>query len=261
VQTLIRAFLCLLLAHLLTDFVFQTSRLVHKKKSGKLVGYLEHGAIHYLSAVVIAGFFIPGSVLSARFQLVVIGLTLVHLAIDFCKIALGKSGIISDGALPFVVDQILHVATVVLAACLITGGASASALRANWNALRAQQNQILLLLVVYVTVIFASGYLIRFLTKPLTRHLAVSESQAALSNAGMYIGWLERFLVLTALLLHSPATVGLIIAAKSIARYPEFHREQFAEYFLIGTLLSICTAFVGGVLLLKVFFGNSILPQ
>jgi hypothetical protein len=82
-----------------------------------------------------------------------------------------------------------------------------------------------------------------------------------LSNAGMYIGWLERFLVLTALLLHSPATVGLIIAAKSVARFPQFHREQFAEYFLIGTLLSICTALVGGVVLMKVFFGNFALPQ
>lgn len=67
--------------------------------------------------------------------------------------------------------------------------------------------------------------------------------------------------MLTAVLLHSPATVGLIIAAKSIARYPQFHREQFAEYFLIGTLLSICTAFVGGVLLMRVFFGASTLPQ
>jgi predicted permease len=137
--------------------------------------------------------------------------------------------------------------------------------------LREQSNRILLLLIVYVIVMFACGYLIRFVTKPLMRHIAKakpqapdsppSETPAQLSNAGMYIGWLERFLVLTALLLHSPATVGLIIAAKSIARYPQFHREQFAEYFLIGTLLSICTAFVGGVVLMRVFFGNSALPQ
>jgi predicted permease len=67
--------------------------------------------------------------------------------------------------------------------------------------------------------------------------------------------------VLTALLLHSPATVGLIIAAKSVARYPQFDREQVAEYFLIGTLLSVCTAFVGRVVLMRVFFGASTLPQ
>ena len=58
----------------------------------------------------------------------------------------------------------------------------------------------------------------------------------------MVRGWLERFLVITALLLQSPATVGLILTAKSIARYPEFKSERFAEYFLIGTLLSISMA-------------------
>src|SRR2546430_17475007 len=66
-----------------------------------------------------------------------------------------------------------------------------------------------------------------------------ADSGEELQNAGLYIGWLERFLVVTALLLQSPATVGLILTAKSIARYPEFKSERFAEYFLIGTLLSI----------------------
>ena len=76
-----------------------------------------------------------------------------------------------------------------------------------------------------------------------------------LQNAGMYIGWLERFLVMTALLLQSPATIGLILTAKSIARYPEFKSEHFAEYFLIGTLLSISVAIAGGVVLAKALFG------
>jgi hypothetical protein len=52
----------------------------------------------------------------------------------------------------------------------------------------------------------------------------------------MYIGWLERFLVVTAILVQSPSMVGLILTGKSIARFPEL-KERFAEYFLIGTLL------------------------
>jgi len=76
-------------------------------------------------------------------------------------------------------------------------------------------------------------------------------------NAGLYIGWLERFLALTAVFLQSPGTVGLILAAKSIARYPELKSPgRFVEYFLIGTLLSISIAIVGGVILLKVFYGT-----
>jgi hypothetical protein len=127
------------------------------------------------------------------------------------------------------------------------------------NRLQTPSDRVLLLLVVYVGVIFGGGYLIRFMTRPLLKHLQAGESQ--LSNAGMYIGWLERFLVMTALILHSPATAGLILAAKSIARYPEFKREQFAEYFLIGTLLSMSAATVGGVILLKAFYGKLALPQ
>jgi hypothetical protein len=138
-----------------------------------------------------------------------------------------------------------------------------------------QSNRLLPLFVVYIAVIFACGYLIRFVTKLLVHHIGLGKAHSAdstphetpahLSNAGMYTGWLERFLVLTALLLHSPATVGLIIAAKSIARYPQFHREQFAEYFLIGTLLSICTAFarrnLGDEGLLRSFNPPAIIPS
>ena len=111
--------------------------------------------------------------------------------------------------------------------------------------------------VVYAVVIFAGGYLIRALTRPLVNggsHPA-EETTAQLRNAGMYIGWLERFLILTALLLRSPATAGLVLTAKAIARYPEFKHVRFAEYFLIGTLLSLCVAMIGGLILLKLLYG------
>jgi len=60
---------------------------------------------------------------------------------------------------------------------------------------------------------------------------------------------------LTSLLLQSPATAGLILISKSIARYPEFKSKRFAEYFLIGVLLSISIGVVGGLILLKAFYG------
>jgi hypothetical protein len=269
----LRIVLALYLAHLLTDFSFQSSHLVQLKKRGHAIGYLKHGAIHYVCVLLAAACFLPGEVSSLRFQLLVIALTLVHLLIDFCKIYLAKSRPAADITLAFIVDQVAHFITVVWAACLIEQTPLLNVARGSLHLLRRQPDRVLLLLVIYITVIFACGYLIRFATKPLMRQVGLDtphahtceaappETPAQLSNAGMYIGWLERFLVLTALLLHSPATVGLIIAAKSVARFPQFHREQFAEYFLIGTLLSISVAFIGGVLLMKVFFGTEMLPQ
>lgn len=113
-------------------------------------------------------------------------------------------------------------------------------------------------IVVYAAAIFGGGYLIRWLTRSLLSSGSQPEGEThdQLRNAGMYIGWLERFLILTALLLHSPATAGLVLTAKAIARYPQFKHVRFAEYFLIGTLLSISVALIGGLILLKLLYGT-----
>jgi len=65
-QQLLRAFLAIYLAHLLTDFVFQTDRLLEQKRHGKSTAYLVHGVIYYLSTVIVAGFVLRGSLLSVR---------------------------------------------------------------------------------------------------------------------------------------------------------------------------------------------------
>ncbi len=45
---LLRLFLALYFAHLLTDFLFQTRRMVDAKKRGGVAGYLAHGGVYYL---------------------------------------------------------------------------------------------------------------------------------------------------------------------------------------------------------------------
>ena len=82
-------------------------------------------------------------------------------------------------------------------------------------------------------------------------------SPEELRNAGLYIGWLERFLILTAVMVQSPALIGLILIGKSIARLPELKGPRFAEYFLIGTFLSISLAQVGGIVLSRLLCGTS----
>jgi hypothetical protein len=258
-QILFRAFLAVYLGHLLTDFVFQTTRLVEQKRRGMASGYLLHGLIHYFSAVIITGFVLRGSILLPRTHLVILGLTLVHLLIDLAKIEFAGRHPANDGSLAYVGDQLLHFLTVVLAAWLLTPAVPFSELSNLLQQSRVLPNKVLAVPVIYVGVVFGGGYLIRFLVRSLATgvkshsHERTSEQ---LQNAGLYIGWLERFLVITALLLQSPATVGLILTAKSIARYPEFKSERFAEYFLIGTLLSISIALVGGALLAKLIFGQ-----
>jgi uncharacterized protein DUF3307 len=256
---LFRTFFAICLAHLLTDFVFQTRRLMEQKRGRQARAYLLHGLTHYLSAVVIIGFFIPGSIVSLKTHVVIAGLTLVHLLMDLVKLLLIGSHRIADGSRAFAVDQLLHLLTVAVAAWLLSPSASFRELTSLLHGVRIMPNKFLAVPVVYVAVIFGGGYLIRFLTGSMAEDMKTHSPDRAgeqLQNAGLYIGWLERFLVLTALLLQSPATVGLILTAKSIARYPEFKSERFAEYFLIGTLLSISIAFVGGAFLAKLLLGQ-----
>lgn len=64
----------------------------------------------------------------------------------------------------------------------------------------------------------------------------------------MYIGWLERTVIVTALLAGSPALVGFVVTAKAVIRFRETE-PHFAEYFLLGTFLSLILAGAGGMLL------------
>ena len=254
-QIFFRAFLAIYLAHLLTDFVFQTHRLVEQKKRGKLFAYFLHGLTHYLSAIAIVSFFLAGSGLSLRAHIVVLALTLVHLFIDFAKIQLTQKSFVSDGAVAYVSDQLLHFVSVALAAWMLAPGLSFADVAELLGKGRAIPSRLLFIPIIYIGVIFGGGYLIRALTRPLARSINLEQPEKGgepMQDAGLYIGWLERFLLLTALLLQSPGTAGLILAAKAIARYPEFKSEHFAEYFLIGTLLSFSIAVLGGVVLARV---------
>jgi Protein of unknown function (DUF3307) len=258
-QMLFRTLLAIYLAHLLADFVLQTDRLVERKRRRQFSGYLLHGLVHYISAVLIFGFFIPGSIFASRTHVVIAALVIVHLLIDLAKIEFTQQGVLLDGLLVFLADQCLHFATIVAAAWLLAPAVPAGSVGALLQKARSLPDAFLAIPVIYAAVVFGGGYLIRFLTHSLAESTgghSPERTTEQLQNAGLYIGWLERFLVLTALLLQSPLTVGLLVTAKSIARYPEFKSERFAEYFLIGTLLSISMAVVGAAFLLKLLFGQ-----
>lgn len=60
-----------------------------------------------------------------------------------------------------------------------------------------------------------------------------------IKNAGRFIGTVERIIMLIFLSLNQYAALGLVLTAKSIARYDKIAKDKdFAEYYLLGTLLS-----------------------
>jgi len=63
-------------------------------------------------------------------------------------------------------------------------------------------------------------------------------------NTGRVIGMLERIFIYILILAGQFTAVGFILTAKGIIRYPELKNKTFAEYVLIGTLLSALAALV-----------------
>lgn len=63
-------------------------------------------------------------------------------------------------------------------------------------------------------------------------------------NTGRVIGLLERIFVFIFVLAGQYAAVGFILAAKGVARFQDFKSRTFAEYVLIGTLISTLLAMI-----------------
>ena len=81
-----------------------------------------------------------------------------------------------------------------------------------------------------------------------------SSSDASLSNAGKYIGILERLLIFTFVVSGHWEAIGFLIAAKSVFRFgdlKESKERKLTEYILIGTLLSFGIALVTGIIVVK----------
>lgn len=246
-------FMALLLAHLVGDFPLQPGWIA-KNKGKQTWPLICHGIVHLLLAWVCLLIFAPIHPLSIFNQLILLGYISVHLLIDKLKYRLTARKALPDDWKTFLLDQLLHMIVLACAAILLTGE-NIGGLLNSIQLSASTKTHILEAAIVYVAVIFAGGYLIRYLTRGLARGPA-AESPASLENAGLYIGWIERFLIVTAIVMLSPALVGLILTGKSIARFPEFKQVRFVEYFLIGTFLSISLSVVGGVILLQLLYGT-----
>jgi|SRR6516162_2824724 len=257
-QPFVKLLLSLLLAHLLGDFPLQTSAMVRGKSRGRRAYFL-HGAVHLFSLTICVAVFAGTAWFDSwQFWVAVVLYIAVHLTIDRVKQWTVSTGRLPDSTWAFVFDQALHLGTILALVWFLA--------RPDWAAVRQvfrwspiTGERVLQAAVVYVAVVFVGGYFIRYLTRNLAAGIdKPGETAEQIKNAGLYIGWLERFLVLTAILVQSPSLIGLILTGKSIARFPDL-KERFAEYFLIGTLLSITLAVLGGLMLTKLWYGSILL--
>jgi len=129
-QATLRLFLAVLLAHLLGDFPFQSTRLVAQKLR-HWWAHGVHGIIHFILLVLALRIFIPSLVLSHGLVLAAsIAYIAAHMVIDVARQQVVKRGLPIGSASVFLVDQGLHLATMIA----LTGVLA----EADWRILRLQ---------------------------------------------------------------------------------------------------------------------------
>ena len=235
-ETNILILLQLLLAHVLTDFVFQTEKMVkHKRKHKAKSWYLY---VHSVLAGVLTYFFLQ-QWSSLLVPLIVI---VSHFFIDLWKLNQKK-----DNLKYFLMDQAFHLVIIVLVwLYLINGfGSVFPEIGAFFTSIDK-----LAIVIGYLIVIFPVGFIIGKATERWQKEIARVEEQTSLKKAGRYIGIFERILVLTFIISSNFSAIGFLIGAKSILRFSDSKgaRKQ-TEYVLIGTLMSFSICIFVGLLL------------
>lgn len=224
--------LALVIAHLIGDFVVQRRAVIDGKRAGHVPALLEHGAWHLVSLTVAWLLFAPAGMAAGSVAAAFAVIVASHLLVDWLKYRLGGPYELTA----FVLDQAVHLAIVVLAAWWLAGRPDwLAAINGYW---RTSAGAIGWILVSYLVVVVACGWLNRIMLASLLPD--DDRSPDGLARAGLYIGWLERFLMFSAFLAQAWAAIGLVLAAKSVFRFDSVRRQrEHAEYFVIGTLLSV----------------------
>ena len=226
----------LLFAHILADFVLQTDRISAGKRGGKRYGYqllhsMIQGVVSYLFVAQWGNWMIPVVIFSS------------HFLIDFLKLKCMRNDLSA-----FVIDQFLHLLVIlVLWGCLADGykgvGQSLSDIMLT--------REFWMIGIGYLLILRPSSIFLNLFIK---RWTPADLSLKSLPNAGTWIGYLERILILTFILTKHMEAVGFLLAAKSIFRFGELNKAKeikVTEYVLIGTFASFTIAVVIGIILHK----------
>jgi len=221
---------------MLTDYTLQTDKqAADKNKKGFKSKYLKwHILVMFLTSWVLS--FQLAFIFAALF------IALTHWIIDGFKPKIDKSKVL--GRYSFFIDQGLHLLILCLAVWLYQ--------------LKFSTDPIIHLNFETRYLLIGIGFL--FCGKPanvfIKEIFKVSKIEFAgmdkedLPNAGRLIGVVERWLVVTFILINQFSAVGFLIAAKSILRYKEETKGfNKTEYVLIGTLLSFGMAIGVGILI------------
>lgn len=228
----------LLIAHVIGDFYFQTEKIARLKEE-RYTGVLLH-SLEYLIATLCV--MLP--IISLDMFFASLYLSILHFLIDSIKYIVVKRKRVIKGEKIFIWDQGIHILSIFVLSyimfCSNFNISSYQIINEIFYAYKIEKMVFVRWILVLLCLCKPSNILIQNLLsgyKPQDKNC--SELIVVDNKAGRRIGVLERLILFMLIAMNQYAALGLVLAAKSIARYDKITKdEKFAEYYLLGTLLS-----------------------
>lgn len=225
----------LIVAHLVGDFLLQPDRLCNLKYSKSIVKRNQALVIHSLIQAVLVYIFL--GLWDNWYVPMIIGVS--HFVIDWIKVASRKNNLPA-----FIVDQVAHYMVILLVWHFMNNEHSNTPDSSYCLVL----TDIWIVVTSYIAILAPTSILIRLFIDYEKWMPSVGATQG-LPNAGKWIGYLERILILTFIYTDNVEGIGFLLAAKSVFRFGELNRAKdikVTEYVLIGTFSSFAIAILIG---------------
>lgn len=228
----------LVLVHLIGDFLLQPSSWVKDKVENKLKApsLYFHIAVHFFLLLLVFGF-------DMAYWPVYSVILLSHFVFDAAKIYF--TGMYNERLL-FIIDQALHF--LVIAGVVIYKFPLSISIFDNT-----------VFLTIFTSVLaltYPTAITLKVLLSKWTKELEFKKDELfekkyqGMSDAGKYIGMLERLFIFFFVLIGQWEGIGFLLTAKSIFRFGDLTSQKdhkLTEYILIGTLLSFGIAVTIGM--------------
>ena len=232
----------LMIVHVLCDFYFQTEKTARYKQE-KLKWVIMHSVMYTGIAVIMILILAPGVP-----WIWVLAFVMSHAVIDILKFIICNCTLTrerwkeSHHSSVFIADQIAHLLVIFMITYFMGKYQMNSLFNEHmieiFDAFGVSEMVFLswvlkILLIHKPANVLVANILYKY--KPEEKKSGDSKDK----NAGRFIGTLERVIMTIFISINQYSAVGLVLTAKSIARYDKISKNQtFAEYYLLGTLLS-----------------------
>ena len=221
-----------LLLHLIGDYYMQSDKNSQRKEI-KYSVVLSHSIIYAIPFFILVVFIDWQNEWLMQAGM----LSISHLCIDTIKHFVVKK-LRNVGALPYLIDQAFHIFSLMCIA-LITIRWMHGIEAALWvQTIINVTSTKYIHTIAWACMLLLVGKPANITIRQILRIYKPAGDEESKRKVGALIGSLERIIMMLLLGIGQYTAIALVLTAKSIARYDMLKDKQFAEYYLLGTLLS-----------------------